>query len=238
MRHKSLELIGKAFGRLTVVAKAPKARHWICACKCGKTKTVRADHLTSGRTQSCGCGRITHGHTSKGRHSPTYESWKSMKGRCRDAGVSSHGGRGVTYDPRWEDFNIFLRDMGERPSGTTLDRVDVRFNYTPRNCQWGTNADQARNKRKVVLLYHSIPTKDLSGTHAEWARFLSNRTAREWTSKAFREVLKLLTLDQIINATSPHQLNAAQLEDAAVRARQNELEREMDVLYGPMMLRG
>jgi hypothetical protein len=74
-------------------------------------------------------------------------------------------------------------------------------------------------KRKVVLLYYSVPTKDASGTHAEWARFLSKRTDREWTSRALREVLKLLTLAQVINATSPHQLNAAQLENAAVRAR-------------------
>lgn len=234
VRKKALELTGQTFGRLKVVAKAPKPRHWICDCRCGQRKTVRADHLVSGRTQSCGCARVTHGHTSKGRHTPTYESWKAMKGRCKDTKVKSHGGRGITYDPRWEDFTQFLQDMGERPSGTTLDRLDVRYNYKKDNCQWGTDADQARNKRKVELLYYDTSERLVPGTHAEWARFLSNKTQKPWTSKALREVLKLLTLAQIINATSRHQLNASQLEEAAYKARMDELSREADALYGPV----
>ena len=123
--------------------------------------------------------------------------------------------------------------MGERPSGTTLDRIDVRYNYRKNNCQWGTDADQARNKRKVELLYYDTPNGPWSGTHAEWAKFLSNRTQRPWTSKALREVLKLLTLDQIVNATSRHQLNAFQLEEAEYRAGMDEAGRELEALFGP-----
>src|ERR1019366_2353707 len=71
-----------------------------------------------GTSKSCGCKRLKHGHTSGGV-TPTYQSWKAMKARCNNSHIKSHGGRGIRYDPRWEEFPAFLKDMRERPEGMT-----------------------------------------------------------------------------------------------------------------------
>ena len=79
-----------------------------------------------------------------------YHSWNSMKNRCNNSNLKeykNYGGRGITYDARWEDFREFYKDMGERPQGTTLDRIDVDKNYCKENCRWATKEEQQRNKR-------------------------------------------------------------------------------------------
>jgi hypothetical protein len=89
-----------------------------------------------------------HGHSSGGKLSRTYVSWHNMKQRCRDPGDTSYhryGGRGITFCERWLDFNNFLHDMGERPLGRTLDRIDVDGNYEPGNCKWSTPKEQQRH---------------------------------------------------------------------------------------------
>ncbi len=92
----------------------------------------------------------THGHTRAGWRSPTYGSWHNMKKRCDEPSCPSYvwyGGAGIGYDPRWADFASFLADMGERPEGTTLDRIDCTKGYSPDNCRWATSQQQSRNKR-------------------------------------------------------------------------------------------
>jgi len=91
-----------------------------------------------------------HGQAIPSSRGPTYRSWECMKSRCRnmnDPSYESYGGRGISYSPEWEDFNVFLSDMGERQRGTSLDRLDVNSNYSKDNCKWSTPKDQARNKR-------------------------------------------------------------------------------------------
>lgn len=83
-------------------------------------------------------------------HSPTYGSWDSMKGRClnaHDPNYHRYGGRGVTVCVEWLTFENFLADMGIRPVGTSLDRIDVNGNYEPGNCRWADSKTQARNRR-------------------------------------------------------------------------------------------
>ncbi len=92
--------------------------------------------------------RHVHGHT-KGKRSPTYNSWRAMKARCKYKShwmYSHYGGNGITYDPRWETFLNFLQDMGERPKGTTLDRIEGDKGYCKENCRWATPAMQAFNR--------------------------------------------------------------------------------------------
>jgi hypothetical protein len=90
----------------------------------------------------------THGHTT-GKFSPTYHSWASMIQRCTNPNRSfyhRYGGRGITVCKRWMTFINFLADMGERPDGTSLDRINNDGNYTPRNCRWATLAEQQRHR--------------------------------------------------------------------------------------------
>lgn len=93
-----------------------------------------------------------HGHCSGGylNRTPTYNSWRAMRQRVlnpKHEMFSHYGGRGITIDPRWDSFQEFLKDMGERPTGKTLDRIDVNGNYCKENCKWSTKKQQQRNKR-------------------------------------------------------------------------------------------
>lgn len=114
--------------------------------------------------------RLIHGHArpTGGQHSRTYQSWMSMKGRCNytpHKSFDDYGGRGIRYAPEWAEFSAFLRDMGERPPGTTLGRIDNAGDYGPGNCRWESWKEQARNRRSSRWLTFRGQTKTL----AEWA---------------------------------------------------------------------
>lgn len=153
--------LGRVYHDLTVIEFAGKARTghslWKCKCACGCEVVVRDCALTSGNTKSCGCRNLRN-ITKHGMHmSGTYKSWAAMKSRCDDPNATAfkdYGGRGITYCESWADFENFLRDMGERPAGMTIDRVDTNGNYEPGNCRWATRKTQMRNRRcnRMVVL--------------------------------------------------------------------------------------
>lgn len=97
-----------------------------------------------------------HGHTSaNGGHSPTYRSWAAMKSRCLNPNFTkyaSYGAVGITVCERWARFNNFLEDMGPRPPGTTIGRINNNGNYEPCNCRWETPKQQGRNKKNNVFV--------------------------------------------------------------------------------------
>lgn len=102
-------------------------------------------------------GMYKHGHRPQGGRTPTYNSWSAMRKRCLNPkfhNFNHYGGRGITVCPRWDDFSQFLADMGERPEGTTLDRVDTNGNYEPSNCRWASNKEQAASRSNTKL--HTI----------------------------------------------------------------------------------
>src|SRR5258706_8024855 len=94
---------------------------------------------------------MKHGHARRIKHSRTYNSWHTMKRRCRtktDDNYRYYGGRGITVCRRWLKFENFLADMGARPPYKTLDRKNNNGNYTYSNCKWSTKKQQNNNNRK------------------------------------------------------------------------------------------
>ena len=148
-------MTGRVSGRLTVLRRDGSSKRgqakWLCQCECGNTTSVEGTKIRNGNTQSCGCGaRIRHGMNG----TPTYHSWVAMKSRCQGGTELSdryYAGRGIRVCERWQKFENFFADMGERPEGTTLDRIDNNAGYFPENCRWATPAEQVRNRKGVKL---------------------------------------------------------------------------------------
>jgi len=173
------EMVGRRFGKLVVLSLVESTRergqrYWICRCDCGYEKAIQGHSLRSGNTKSCGvseqCVRtFKHGHSSTTLLSPTYHSWMGMKGRCRQGwreGAKNYIGRGITYDQRWEKFENFLADMGERPPECdSIDRRDNDKGYSKENCRWATWTEQARNRRNSKTFTYEGRTLPI----AEWA---------------------------------------------------------------------
>jgi len=152
-----------AGSRLTVESVIRMKNHKtkaVCLCACGNRKTLILAQVRSGAVRSCGClkrevssehGKMNRKHGGASARSPEYRSWESMKARCmnkNDPVFPHYGGRGIRVHAEWAvSFESFLRDMGARPRGTTLDRIDVNGDYAPENCRWADPVTQGRNKR-------------------------------------------------------------------------------------------
>ncbi len=175
--HPVCVQVGNRFGKLVVIESAPpRGKHkdrkfWLMQCDCGALKVVIQDSLTrkTHPTRSCGCirGRQTkHSHCSNGS-SPTYVSWRLMWNRCKrrkNHNYYRYGGAGITVCDRWRSFESFLEDMGEKPEGCSIDRIDGTGNYTPENCRWATRKQQQRNRKNNRLITYNGQTLCL----AEW----------------------------------------------------------------------
>jgi hypothetical protein len=97
-----------------------------------------------------------HGHANHGKFSRTYQSWRSMRSRVFARSGTHHGrnyaDRGITICAEWDVFTTFLADMGERPEGTSLERIDNDKGYSKDNCRWATKRDQCRNTSKNIIV--------------------------------------------------------------------------------------
>lgn len=196
-----LNMIGFRSGRLFVLTYShtrAKRAFWHCRCDCGREVNVMGKYLRRGDVKSCGClnrqplagPRIKHGH-AQGVLSPTYRVWAGMLQRCETPSCSAYykyGGRGIRVCRRWHDFCAFLEDMGERPLGKTLGRLDNNGPYRKSNCRWETLLEQGANSRRNRVIAFGGERLHL----AAWARRLGvksstlhQRIARLGVDRAF-----------------------------------------------------
>jgi hypothetical protein len=169
-----IDLTGQRFGRLVVIDQAPKngrITKWNCICDCGERKCVQAAHLRSGHTQSCGCygrernaaSKTLHGCSSRARgETDTYKRWKWMHARVAHVSNYAH----VSVCSRWISFEAFAADMGECPTGYSLERKDPLGNYEASNCCWIPRNQQPKNTRRTKRVTYGGTTMILS----DWAR--------------------------------------------------------------------
>jgi len=169
--HDLNQHIGIKYNRITVTGEAPrtkKDREWSYVCECGNTGVTRPGHIINGLVKSCGC---LHSEVSRenGKKSTSllgntynkthgmcgtrpYRIWVGMKTRCNNSEVREYpdyGGRGITYDPKWETFEGFWEDMAEGYSDElTIDRNDTNGNYEKSNCSWECMSVQGHHRRK------------------------------------------------------------------------------------------
>ncbi len=176
---------GMRFGRLTIVdrtddiinSRGIKFTAYLCKCDCGKTLSVKATRLKSGKTQSCGCwtseklrnAKIKH--DCSGKNNRLYEIWKGMKARCYNpnhTAYGSYGGRGIRVCDEWlHDFTSFRQWALSHGYNDlkSIDRIDSNNNYCPENCRWADSYEQANNKRNSRILECCGKSQTLS----QWA---------------------------------------------------------------------
>jgi len=185
-QQKTVEMLGKKYGRLTVLELLPpksdsdRLLRVRCLCDCGNSVVVAASRVRSGVTTSCGCynkditskTHLKHGFANK-PWSREYSAWVHLRQRCLNANnprYHDYGGRGITVCDRWKDsFENFLEDMGECPKNkSSLDRIDNDGPYSPENCRWADDTEQANNSRHCKYETFNGVTKST----AQWIRDL------------------------------------------------------------------
>jgi hypothetical protein len=182
---------GERFGDWIVVGPARLVtsgvrlrRYWPCLClRCKKTRRhVQEASLVSGASTGCGCRKretwknrqhpaLRHGMARLGQISPEYQAWSAMLTRCRnpnDRRYADYGARGITVCKRWHVFDNFFADLGLRPKGMRLGRLDTNKGFTKRNARWMTLLESMNSQRKCRILTYRGKRK----TVAEWARTL------------------------------------------------------------------
>lgn len=157
-----LDLAGRKVGCWKVLRRVerPEGRrqqgsYWLCQCECGREAVIEGGRLNAGRGGKSCKSCFGHGATRGRSTSGTYNSWRGMRERCNSpnhVSYSRYGGRGIKVCERWNlSYQAFLEDMGERPIGASLDRINPDDDYSPENCRWAMVKQQSANTARGTL---------------------------------------------------------------------------------------
>lgn len=160
MCAKIVDRTGMVFGEwkiLSFVERRSTINYWLCECSCGSKKSVSFHTLANGSSSSCGCKAVEKRVKKLLKHgmagTPTYKSWHAMVQRTQGKGNhESYVDKKIDVCDEWLTFENFFADMGERPKGKTIDRIDNSKGYSKENCRWATQTEQANNKTSNVYL--------------------------------------------------------------------------------------
>ena len=183
------DITGHRFGRLTAIRYLGN-RTYLCRCDCGHEKPIARQSLVSGKSKSCKCyqreiqaaRKLKHGKARTG----TYRTWVGMMHRClnpTNKRYSTYGGRGIKIHESWTTFDGFYADMGDRPPGMSLDRIDNGKGYSPDNCRWASVSQQQRNKRSNALISYrgeSLPIVTWAERFGVPYHIIWNRSRAGW----------------------------------------------------------
>lgn len=175
-----IDMIGKKFGKLTVLEEADQRKDrrivYKCKCDCGNVSYVIGKNLRNGTTKSCGCLRHESYNTKHGKRNTTlYGVWCGMRYRCTNKNrfdYKDYGGRGIKVCDEWRnDFQTFYdwAMLNGYKKGLEVDRINVDGNYEPNNCRLITHSDNCNNKRNNVYLTYNGNTR----TMTRWAEKLN-----------------------------------------------------------------
>lgn len=179
---KKVSMIGLNFGKLKVLSELEERNKnghilYLCECECGNKKIILGASLRQGLTKSCGCDHIKKIKKHGMDGTPVYRTWVSMRNRCNNPNNSAYpkyGGRGIKVCEKWNNsFDSFYRDMGNRPKGMSIDRIDVNGNYEPNNCRWATCKEQQDNRRNSVF----VVIEGVKYTPSEYAELVKLTTS-------------------------------------------------------------
>lgn len=176
------DFTGTKFHRLTAVmldATKSSSRHWICLCECGNRTSIAGSRLKNGIVKSCGCLRnettaqrmTKHGQANRNKHTRLYKIWLGMVSRCSipsATGYERYGGAGIRVCESWLKFENFAADMGDPPTGYSIDRKNSAKDYEPSNCRWATRQEQNENRKSVRVI--DFDGKSMNVT--QWARHI------------------------------------------------------------------
>lgn len=195
----------KQFGRWHVLGSAQSRKsgrvtfeYVVARCECGTEREVNLANLLSGRSKSCGCwkndhpSRVTHDMSN----SPEYSAWSGIKKRCfnpRYHEYHLYGGRGISMCEEWKhSFEAFYRDMGPRPSGHSIDRIDNNRGYEKSNCRWAPPLHQTENRRCTILY-------DFNG-EKRTLKYISMQTGTDYYKLYHQVVRKGVPLPDVLSS--------------------------------------
>lgn len=202
-----INLTDQTFGKLKVISEQESVyksgklrRYWLCLCECGNEKSIQQENLKNGSTISCGCHkRIKHGNLVGSDNSPEWQSYSSMISRCTNPNrVDYQKYSKLGVDSRWlgeAGFKNFKQDMGVRPKGTSLDRINTYRGYSPDNCRWASVKEQNRNQKKQsnntsgYTGVRKYTNGDYTYIIAEWRKLNGKRQVRYFNVDKYGEEL-------------------------------------------------